>query len=95
MPGEVTVCVHAIDERRYAMCAVCAGPNGGDAGPSGGVRGRRLCLDCARTHFCTSECASRGCKAGLCVKLVRDGVVASAYGVPAGATVPTAEPPAE
>jgi len=41
-----------------------------------------MCLDCARAHLCTSECASRGCLAGLCTKLVRDGVVAPTYGIP-------------
>jgi hypothetical protein len=49
------------------MCAVCDG--------------FVLCLDCARTHLCTSECTARGCLPGLCVKEVRDGAVAVEFGV--------------
>ena len=60
-------CGHEIDPARHAICGVC--------------RGRLLCLDCARAHFCTSECPDRGCSAGLCVKEVRDGVVAEAFGI--------------
>ena len=41
----------------------------------------RLCLDCARAHLCTSDCATRGCLAGDCVKEVRDGIVAIDFGV--------------
>jgi hypothetical protein len=43
--------------------------------------GLLLCIDCARTHLCTSECAARGCLPGLCVREVRDGVVAAEFGV--------------
>ncbi len=60
-------CGHAIDPARHAVCAVC--------------EGLRLCVACARTHYCTSECASRGCSAGLCVKEVRDGVVSDSFGI--------------
>lgn len=60
-------CGHQIDPRQHATCEVCAC--------------LRLCLDCARTHLCTIECAARGCIAGLCVKEVHDGVVASEFGV--------------
>jgi hypothetical protein len=63
----VADCGHAIDPARHATCEVC-----------GGVE---LCLDCARTHLCTRECAARGCVAGLCVKEVRNGVVAVEFGV--------------
>jgi len=63
----VAECGHAIDPRRHATCEVC--------------RGFVMCLDCARTHLCTSECAARGCHAGLCVREVRDGVVAAEFGV--------------
>ena len=41
----------------------------------------RLCLDCAREHLCTDTCAGRGCLPGLCVKEVRDGIVAIEFGV--------------
>lgn len=60
-------CGHPIDPLHFATCDVCAG--------------LRLCLACARAHLCTTECASRGCRAGLCVKEVRDGIVATEYGV--------------
>ena len=64
----MTDCGHAVDPAHHAICAVC--------------EGLRLCLDCARTHFCTGECAARGCIAGLCVKEVRDGAVALEFGIP-------------
>lgn len=60
-------CGHELDPRAYATCTVC--------------EGLALCLDCARAHFCTSECAVRSCIAGLCVKVVRDGVLADRFGV--------------
>ena len=52
---------------RYAICMVCTDV--------------RLCLSCAQDHFCTNECPERGCRAGLCVKVVSDGVVAREFGV--------------
>ncbi len=61
-------CGHLLDARRYAICGVCAG--------------LRLCVECARGHLCTSECSTRGCLPGLCVKVVRDGVPADSFGVP-------------
>lgn len=60
-------CGHPIDPHGLATCEVCDG--------------LRLCLDCARAHLCTSECAERGCLPGLCVKEVRDGIVAIEFGV--------------
>ena len=63
----MTECGHPIDPGKHAVCGVCDG--------------LRLCLDCARTHLCTSECASRGCQGGLCVKEVRDGAVALDFGI--------------
>ena len=60
-------CGHPIDPGRHATCEVCDGI--------------RLCLDCARTHLCTDTCAGRGCLPGLCVKEVRDGIVAIEFGV--------------
>jgi len=63
----VSDCGHPIDPQHHAVCAVC--------------EGLVLCLDCARTHLCTSECAARGCYEGLCVKEVRDGVIATEFGV--------------
>jgi len=63
----VADCGHPIDPRHHAACAVCDG--------------LVLCLDCARTHLCTSECTARGCLPGLCVKEVRDGAVAVEFGI--------------
>ena len=60
-------CGHEIAPNHHAICELC--------------RGMRLCLECARSHYCTSECAARGCIAGLCVKEVRDGIVAVKYGL--------------
>lgn len=60
-------CGHPIDPARHATCEVCDG--------------MRLCLDCARSHFCTPDCPARGCVTGLCVKEVRDGVVAIEFGI--------------
>ena len=64
--GEAT-CGHEIDPARHAICGVC--------------HGMLLCIACAREHFCTSECPERGCIAGLCVKEVRDGIVADEFGI--------------
>lgn len=61
-------CGHApLEHERHAICEVCDG--------------MLLCLDCARTHFCTTECPARGCLAGLCVREVHRGVVADSFGI--------------
>lgn len=60
-------CGHPIDPRSQATCEVCGG--------------LALCLQCARTHLCTSACAACGCLPGLCVKEVRDGLVATEFGI--------------
>ena len=65
--ASAATCGHEIDPARHAICGVC--------------HGMLLCVACARTHLCTSECASRGCIEGLCVKEVRDGVVAESFGI--------------
>ena len=62
-----TDCGHRIDPAHHASCEVCDG--------------KLLCLECAREHLCTNECAARGCAPGLCVKEVRDGVVAIDFGI--------------
>ena len=69
MPAEerCAACGGALDLARYARCDVC--------------RGTRFCIDCARGHLCTARCASNGCIAGLCVHVVRDGVVDLRYGI--------------
>lgn len=61
-------CGGPLDEALLASCTVCPG--------------LRLCLACARRHLCTDECAARGCHPGLCMRVVRDGVTAEAFGVP-------------
>ncbi len=60
-------CQTALDPARYARCEVCVG--------------KAYCLDCARAHFCMERCPSRGCKAGLCLHEVIDGVVSERWGV--------------
>ena len=60
-------CGHPLDPVHHASCEVCDG--------------KLLCLACARAHLCTDTCAQRGCVPGLCVKEVRDGVVAIEFGV--------------
>lgn len=41
-----------------------------------------LCLACGRKHFCTPTCAAAGCLAGLCVRLVVNGRLATTWGLP-------------
>jgi hypothetical protein len=60
-------CDAELDPRRYARCDVC--------------HGARYCVTCARAHLCTARCASNGCIAGLCVRLVSDGATDPRYGV--------------
>jgi hypothetical protein len=60
-------CHRALDPQRYARCDVC--------------KGARFCISCARGHLCTARCASNGCIAGLCVHVVRAGVVDPRYGI--------------
>lgn len=66
-PDRCGTCSGALDLALYARCEVCDG--------------RRLCLACAAGHFCTAECPGRGCLPGLCVHLVRDGLLSEDYGV--------------
>lgn len=61
-------CHAALSPQLYGRCPVCE-----DA---------VFCLSCARGHLCTLECAARGCYRGLCVRVVRDGVVAANFGIP-------------
>ena len=68
MPADrCTGCDVELDSSRYARCDVC--------------KGAKYCISCARAHLCTTRCATNGCIAGLCVHLVRDGVVDARYGV--------------
>ena len=69
MPAEdrCAACDAALDPERYARCDVC--------------RGARFCIACARAHLCTARCTSNGCIAGLCVHVVRAGVVDDRYGI--------------
>ena len=43
---------------------------------------KAYCFPCGRAHFCTPRCPANGCLAGLCVREVRDGVLAAAWGLP-------------
>jgi iron complex transport system substrate-binding protein len=60
-------CRAALDLNDYAVCDVCGG--------------QAFCIACASGHLCTDECSERGCIAGLCVRRVRSGVTAAAFGV--------------
>ena len=64
---QCAACGNHLDARLQAVCEVCGGA--------------RYCVACAREHLCTEECAQRGCLRGLCMKAVREGVVAAEYGV--------------
>jgi hypothetical protein len=69
VPAEVrcTACDAKLDAERYARCDVC--------------RGAMFCITCARGHLCTARCAYNGCIAGLCVHVVRAGIVDERYGI--------------
>ena len=69
MPAEdrCAACGDTLNPKRYALCDVC--------------NGARFCVVCARGHLCTARCASSGCIAGLCVHVVRAGVVDPRYGI--------------
>ena len=67
MTGTCASCGTALDPARYARCVVCVG--------------KTHCLECARAHFCMERCAALGCKAGLCVHEVIDGIVSERWGV--------------
>ena len=70
MTAPCGACGAMLEPARYAICAVCE---------QGGAP-LRLCVACARGHFCTARCRTNGCKAGLCTKLVTNGTVARAFG---------------
>ena len=40
------------------------------------------CFSCGRAHYCTPQCPANGCLAGLCVREVKDGVLAERWGLP-------------
>jgi hypothetical protein len=40
------------------------------------------CLGCGRGHYCTPGCPANGCIAGLCVRLVQNGLLADDWGLP-------------
>jgi hypothetical protein len=60
-------CDAPLDPEHHARCDVC--------------KGARFCITCARGHLCTARCLSNGCIAGLCVHVVRAGVVDERYGI--------------
>jgi hypothetical protein len=69
VPGEdrCAACDAPLDLGRHALCDVC--------------KSARFCIACARAHLCTPRCMSNGCIAGLCVHVVRAGVVDARYGI--------------
>lgn len=66
-------CGAACDPARYAICAVCRAEGGR----------RAFCVACAQAHFCYADCRPKGCTAGLCTRLVVQGVVAERLGLSA------------
>jgi len=75
------------DDRPLLMqstaCAVCGVELPEPFGWCGNCRAA-YCLACARAHFCLPTCQAAGCLAGLCVRLVIDGELSTAWGVPDG-----------
>ncbi len=69
MPADdrCAACDAALDLQHYARCDVSTGA--------------RYCIDCARGHLCTVRCMANGCIAGLCVHVIRAGVVDPRYGI--------------
>ena len=49
------------------------------------------CLPCSATHYCTPACPANGCHAGLCVRVVRDGIIGP-WGIPQPVIVFDREP---
>lgn len=66
------------------ICESCGTALTSEYGWCGGCH-MALCLDCGRGHFCHPTCLARGCLAGLCVRLVRDGVLSDGWGLPSDA----------
>ena len=64
-----------------SACAVCGVALAEPFGWCGNCRAA-YCLPCGRGHYCTSACPANGCHAGLCVRLVKDGVLAGTWGLP-------------
>lgn len=63
------------------LCADCGDQLVNRYGWCGGCR-RAYCFPCGRAHFCTPSCPGNGCHVGLCVREVRDGVLAETWGLP-------------
>jgi hypothetical protein len=61
-------------------CAACGGTLAGRYGWCSGCR-MALCFACGRRHFCRPACAANGCRAGLCVREVREGVLSDRWGL--------------
>ena len=62
-------------------CATCGIALGDRFGWCAGCRAA-YCFPCGRSHFCTPQCPANGCVAGLCVREVRNGVLATTWGLP-------------
>ncbi len=71
-------------EHALPSSPVCAGCDARLAEPYGWCSGCRAayCFPCGRAHFCTPQCPSNGCLAGLCVREVRDGQLSDVWGLP-------------
>ncbi len=62
-------------------CAACGRALGEPFGWCSGCHAA-YCFPCGRAHFCTPRCPAAGCHAGLCVRVVQNGVLAKTWGLP-------------
>lgn len=62
-------------------CAACGVALAGSYGWCGNCRAA-YCLPCGRLHYCTPTCPANGCLPGFCLRLVTDGALSSAWGLP-------------
>ena len=63
------------------VCAWCGAALGEPYGWCSGCR-VAFCFPCGRRHFCTPACPANGCRAGLCVRVVKDGTLSERWGLP-------------
>src|SRR5688572_28380996 len=73
----ITITEHAHrtgDFTQAVVCAMCGDPLPEPFGWCAGCR-MAFCPPCGRMHFCHASCRANRCIAGLCVRLVVDGVL--------------------
>ena len=62
-------------------CADCGARLSEPYGWCSGCR-KAFCFPCGRGHYCTPQCPTNGCLAGLCVRVVQGGILAKTWGLP-------------